>query len=183
MSEGTKLTFDLAKDISSGGNEAADCHPEIQPGEHHATALSFLGLSAQSIVGKSWDLSKRTFGAGATRRGRHRPGRSGRRKSDRGTGTRQGTAMAAGSVSLAKEISLTSAERSGSTFAFAGNTFVKGYAAVPANLKKRRAGFGESLSEAKLAAIVKEENKTRSRWSQKTVDLMADTSRIILPMS
>ena len=174
VTEGTRMTFELAKDIAAEATKRQTPYGStaVRTARSCSIAPRTIGaIHSRQVLGPS----KRTFGARERAGSAVVQGGQAAGEAMSGTGTRQGTAMASGSVSLAKEISLTSAERSGSTLAFAGNTFVKGYAAVPANLRKRASGFGESLSEAKLAGIVKEENKTRSGLSQKTIDLMADT--------
>ncbi|OGW36971.1 MAG: hypothetical protein A2X58_10400 [Nitrospirae bacterium GWC2_56_14] len=90
-------------------------------------------------------------------------------------GTRQGMELAAGSLRAAGNLSAASRDRSAAALTYAGNAFVLGYAAVPANMKKRAEEMGDSLDDAKFVDIVKEENERRRELTQPTVDLMSET--------
>jgi hypothetical protein len=92
-------------------------------------------------------------------------------------GTKQGMELAAGSLRAASNISTASATRSVATFTYAGNAFVRGYAAVPANMKKHGGKMGDSLVDAKFSKIVKEENERRKALAKPSVDLMSDTAK------
>ena len=92
-------------------------------------------------------------------------------------GTRQGAGLATGSLQAAKDISASSTDRSISALKYGGNAFVKGYVAVPSQMKKRTAEMGDSLKDAKFGGIIAEENERRKQMSQKTVDLMSTTAR------
>jgi hypothetical protein len=91
-------------------------------------------------------------------------------------GTKQGMGLVMGSMQAAKDISASSSERSARAFTFAGNSFVRGYAAVPAKMKKRTGEMGDSLTDAQFGAIVREANEKRKKWTKPTVDLMSDTT-------
>ncbi len=91
-------------------------------------------------------------------------------------GTKQGMELASGSLDAAKKISSASTARSAEAFTYAGNTFVRGYVAVPAQMKKRAAGMGDSLADAKFGGILSEENERRQAWTKPAVDLMSDTA-------
>jgi hypothetical protein len=176
VSEGTKLTYNFSKEVGSGSREGAD---EIRKfSSENSTLLLYRSSDlGKSIIGKSWDVSQKMFRSG--RKAGEAVSRDSRSLGDRISegGSRQGTELASSSLRAAKDISLSSGERSGSAFAYAGNRFIKGYAAVPAQMNKRAGAMGESLTEARLGGIVKEQNEARSEWSQKTVDLMSDTVR------
>ena len=90
-------------------------------------------------------------------------------------GSAAGDKIVSGSLSAAKDLSSSSLDRSGRAFRYAGTSFVKGYAAVPANLKKRGAAMGDNLQKMNPVEIAGRENEWRKEWSQKTVDIMSET--------
>ncbi len=174
VSEGAKLTYRLAKDINAASNTGADA---IQQYSRDNTTLLVYRSSAlgKNIVGKSWDLSKATL-----RSGENIDASISRNSASLGTmigdkGMKQGAALARSSVAVAQNISSASASRSASTLAFAKESFVRGYVMVPAKMKQRVGAMNESLTEAKLADIVIEENETRKGRSKKTVNLISNT--------
>ncbi len=174
VSEGTKLTYRLSKDIRAGGNTAAD---EIKKytRENSTLIISRSSEVGKSIIGKSWDLSKTAFKESGKIGDTiiQSAQTAGDKISEQGT--QAGMRTASQATQLAKEISSSSATRSGTALTYAGTTFVKGYVAVPSKMKQHAGEMGESLSEAKLIGIAKESYETRKEWSQKTVDLMSDT--------
>jgi hypothetical protein len=207
VSEGAKITYDLAKNINSAGNAGAG---EIRKyTRENSTLLVYRSTDlGKNIVGKSWDLSKTLLHGGAGDAIVQGSRSLGNAVSEKGTtqgtglasgsiqaardvvsssasggntisesGTKQGMELSSGSVQAAKDISASSTKRSGSALKYAGNSFVEGYAAVPAQMKKRTGEMGESLSDAKFASIAANANNTRKEWSQKTVDLMSDTAK------
>lgn len=174
VSEGTKLTYNLAKDISTASKTGADAIQQYS--QDSKTLLVYRSSEVGSnIVGKSWDLSKTTW------KSAERVDISISRNSlslgnaigDKGM--EQGMALARNSVTAAKDISSASASRSASTLAFAKESFVKGYVTVPAKMKQRVGDLGESLKDAKLAGIVKAENEKRQGRSNRAVDLISNT--------
>ncbi len=174
VSEGTKLTYNLAKDISTASKTGADAIQQYS--QDSKTLLVYRSSEVGSnIVGKSWDLSKTTW------KSAERVDTSISRNSlslgntigDKGM--EQGMALARNSVTAAKDISSASASRSASTLAFAKESFVKGYVTVPAKMKQRVGDLGESLKDAKLAGIVKAENEKRQGRSNRAVDLISNT--------
>ncbi len=90
-------------------------------------------------------------------------------------GTAQGTGMAKGSVHAAEEISAQSRTRSKAALIHGGRSFVQGYAAVPAEMKRHAGEMGDSLQNGKFKEILAAENQRRHALSQKTVDLMSET--------
>jgi hypothetical protein len=90
-------------------------------------------------------------------------------------GSLAGDKIVSGSLDLAKDLSASSIDRSGRTFRYAGTSFVKGYAAVPANLKKRAATTGVNIKMLNIIDIARSENEWRSEWSQKTINLLGGT--------
>ncbi len=174
VSEGTKLTYKVAKNISRETNDRADSIRQFTR-ENSMLIVYRSSDLGKNIVGNSWDLSKETFIAG------QRQGRAiitgsrslGTEVSDKGTA--QGMGLASGSLHAAKDISTASATRSGAALTYAGNAFVRGYVAVPSKMKKRAGEMGDSLTDAKFVGIVKESNETRKEWSKPSVDLMTDT--------
>ncbi len=176
VSEGTKLTYSLAKNISVSSNSGADA---IQNYTHDAKTLLVYRSSeiGKNIIGKSWDLSKTTWKSGE-KIDESISGRSQQMGSLIGDkGMEQGKALAQGAQSAAKDISSISASRSSSTLAYAKDSFIKGYVTVPAKLKKRAHDMGDSLADAKLTDIVNDENEKRKGRSKKTVNLISNTVR------
>lgn len=208
VSEGTKLTYRISKDMSDAANSGADAI-RTRTRENSTLLVDRSSDLGKNIIGKSWDLSKETFQS-AEQRGNAVISSSrefGDGVSDAGTrkgiglatesmqtaknivqsgaaagtslsetGTRQGMDLATGSVQAAKDIHTASAERSSAALEFGGSSFVKGYAAVPGQMKKRAGEMGDSLQDAKFGGIIAEENERRRELSQQTVDLMSDTA-------
>ena len=242
VSEGTKLTYKAAKNISSGTNAKADSIRKFS--RENSTLIVYRSSElGKSIIGTSWNLSKEAFQAGQRKgsamiAGSHVLGNEvsekgtaqgmglvsgsvqaakdivsassaqGDKISEEGTkqgmglaagsipaaknvvnassaqgdkiseeGTKQGMELAAGSLRAAHNISRASATRSAATLTYAGNAFVRGYMAVPSNMKKHAGEMGDSLIDAKFGGIVKEENERRKTLAKPSVDLMSDTVR------
>ena len=174
VSEGTKLTYSLAKDMSAASKSGADAIQHYA--EDSKTLLVYRSSEVgKNIVGKSWDLSKATLQSGekidaSISRNSASLGNTIGQK-----GMEQGTALARGSLEAAKDISSAGASRSASTLVFAKESFVKGYAAVPAKVQQRLTDMGDNLRDAKLGNIVTEENDTRQNRSNKAVNLISNT--------
>jgi hypothetical protein len=90
-------------------------------------------------------------------------------------GVAAGDNIVSGSIDLAKELSSDSINRSGKALDYGGTRFVKGYAAVPKDVKRRIERTGTNIRGLSLIDILGEENKWRKEWSQKTVDLLGGT--------
>ena len=90
-------------------------------------------------------------------------------------GGAMGDKIVSGSLEAAKDLSTSSIDRSGRAFSYAGTSFVKGYAAVPANVKKRLTATGVNLTALNITAIAGDENEWRSEWSKKTINLLGVT--------
>ena len=176
VSEGTSLTFDLAKNIQGVSGTSAD---EIKKYTRENSRLLVYRSSdlGKSIVGKSWALSKRLYEEKAQVKDDIVASSKSTGNAISEQGTEQGTGLAGKSQKAAGAISSAGLARSGSDLAFAGRTFVKGYMTVPTKIKKRVNEMGDDLSDAKLFNIFKEENETRKRWSLKTVDLISNTAK------
>ncbi|HTG01995.1 MAG TPA: hypothetical protein VK654_15550 [Nitrospirota bacterium] len=174
VSEGTKLTYRWANNIRTGSNEAAD---KIRKSSRENSMLLVYRSTdlGKSIVGKSWDLSGTVLasrgkaGDAIVRASRE----AGARTSE--SGSEQGVRLAQGSLKTAKGMSDRSRERSAGALEYAKDSFVNGYIAVPARLKKRAAAVGDSLKDAKFGSIAVSENERRREWSQRSVELVTDT--------
>ena len=176
VSEGTKLTYHVAKNIHEGSSAGADKISTFT--RENSTLLVYRSSDlGKSIIGKSWELSKTVYQSKEKIGNTVVQGSQNVGEMIGESGMQQGTALAAGSLSVAKDISSSGTARSASAFTFAGNTFVKGYVAVPSKINKRFHEMGESLSETNFSGIIKEENESRRQWSNKAVDLMSDTVR------
>jgi len=92
------------------------------------------------------------------------------------TGTHQGTELAKDSLQTAKDISASSSARSASALKYGNTTFVKGYLAIPGQMKKRAGEMGDSLQDAKFGSIIDKENNRREELSKETVDLMSEAT-------
>jgi len=175
VSEGTKITYNLSKNISSGSAIGADAIKNFT--RENSTLLVYRSSDlGKTIIGKSWEFSKTTFHAGEKTANAVIQGTQAFGTLISEKGKEQGTGLAAGSRQVARDISGASASRSGSALTYAGNAFVKGYVAVPSKMKKRAGEIGESLNDARFGAIAATENERRKLWSQKTIDLMTDTA-------
>lgn len=174
VSEGTKLSFDMAKEISKGsGNVADDIKVRAREG---STLLVYRASdTGQRIRGKSWEVSKEIFSNREKIGDRIIEGSAGFGSRISESGTEQGEKISAASLESAGEISRRSISRGKSALSYAGKSFVVGYATVPSKMKRRASDAGEALSEANFAGIVAEENENRRYWSRKNVDLISDT--------
>jgi len=174
VSEGTQLTYRLAKDMSAASNRGADAIQQYS--QDSKTLLVYRSSEVgKNIVGKSWDLSKSTLRSGekidaSISRNSHSLGNTIGQK-----GKEQGIALAQGSVTAATDISSAGSSRSASSLAFAKESFIKGYATVPAKLQQRLGDMGDNLRDARLVDIVKEENDKRQNRSNKAVNLISNT--------
>ena len=174
VSEGTRMTYRWAKDIHEGTDKASDAIRESSREGGIAIVHRSTELGGQ-IIGKTWDTSTMLF------TGREEAGNAivqGSRQSgnaiiDAGSGT--GGAVIKASVDAAAGLSSSSVSRSKETFGYAGKSFVKGYAAVPGNVKQRASSTGESLAKMNPLPMVEEGNAWRSEWSGKSIDLMSET--------
>lgn len=86
-----------------------------------------------------------------------------------------GDTMVSGSLDAAKDLSASSLERSEKALRYAGTSFVRGYAAVPANLKRRAERTGENLQRLSIVGMLGQENEWRKEWSEKTINLLGGT--------
>ncbi len=208
VSEGTKLTYRVSKSMSETTNAGADAIRKSSR-ENSTLLVERSSELGKNIIGKSWELSKKTFQSGDAVGGAISENSQalGNKISEGGSkqgaglaagsvqaakdivqagteggtalseaGTRQGTGLAAGSLQAAKDISASSSGRSASALKYGANAFVKGYATVPAKMKKRAGEIGDSLRDAKFGGIISAENERRKELSRKTVDLMSDTA-------
>ncbi len=205
IADGTRKSYELAKDVREIGKDAADAIDTAVAGGGRVLLYKSTDLGKR-IVGRSWDTASELMGSSAgqamvkeSRSGGEKivagsaeagdrivagsaeagdrmvEGSSGAGKNIITGGMAAGDKIVSGSRVLAKDLSSSSIDRSSSTFRYAGTSFVKGYAAVPANLKKRAAATGDNLQKLNPVAIVSKENEWRKEWSQKTVDLMGET--------
>ena len=205
IADGTRKSFELAKDVREIGKDAADAIDQAVAGGGKVLIYKSTDLGKQ-IVGRSWDTAGELMRSGAgeaivkeSRAGGEKivagsaaagerlvsgSGEAGDRivegssragKSIITGGMAAGDTIVSGSRVLAKDVSSSSIDRSGRTFSYAGTSFIKGYAAVPASLKKRAAATGDNLQKMNPVDIVGKENEWRGEWSRKTVDLMSET--------
>jgi hypothetical protein len=174
VSDGTKLTYSLAKDISTASARSADA---IQRYSHESKTLLVYRSSelGKNIIGRSWEFSKNTLKSGEKIDSSISRNSQSLGNTIGDTGMEQGTAIAQGAQTVAKDISSRSASRSASTLAFAKESFIKGYVTVPAKLKQRVGDMSESLTDAKLADIAKEENDKRLNRSKIAVNIISNT--------
>ena len=216
VAEGTRHTYELAKDVRAVGSEAADAIDRSMT--ENGTLIVYKSTDlGKTIVGRSWDAASHVYRSGAgrsivrsSRSGGDQIIQGGAAAGDKiiaegvGSGDRiiagggasgdriaaggieagekiaiggsaAGDKIVSGSLDLAKDLSTSSIDRSGRTFRYAGTSFVKGYAAVPANLKQRAAATGTNLRMLSPVAIVSSEDEWRKEWSQKTLVLLSET--------
>ncbi|MEK6743612.1 MAG: hypothetical protein AABZ15_08380 [Nitrospirota bacterium] len=205
IADGTKRSYELAKDVREIGKDAADAIDRSVSGGGKVLLYKSTDLGKQ-IVGRSWDTAaglmqgqagqtivresragggkivagsavagERIVAGSAGAGDRMVEGSSEAGKNVTAGGAALGDKIVTGSLNAAKDLSSSSIDRSGRAFHYAGTSFVKGYAAVPANLKKRIAATGDNLQKMNPVDIVTKENEWRKEWSQKTVDLMSET--------
>lgn len=174
VSEGTKLSFDVAKDIQAGSSNVAD---EIKGRAREESTLLVYRASETggNVRGRSWELSKELW------KERERIGsdviqNAGKTAARiRETGAKQGERIAETSLESAKEMSDRSIERGTSSLSYARKSFVLGYAAVPSKMSRRAADIGETFNDAGFAKIIGEEFKKRNSGVKKGLDIIGDT--------
>lgn len=216
VAEGTKRTYELARDVRAIGSDMADAIDRSMTENGKVLVYRSTDLG-RSIVGRSWDTAAQVYRSGAGRaivRGSREGGdkiieesaaagdrikagtkgagdriiAGGRAAGDRiiaggkesgdkivRDGAATGDKIVSGSLDLAKDLSTSGIERSGRTFRDAGTSFVKGYAAVPGNIRKRAAATGTNLKLLSPIGIVSSEDEWRKEWSEKTLVLLSDT--------
>lgn len=174
VSEGTKRTYRAARGVEAGGDADAKLIGRFVS-DNGVLLVDRSSALGKRIVGKSWDLSKATFAAARTTGGAVAGGAAALGDRVGGVGARSGTAFAADALSAAKTISSEGVARSTAAFGLAANRFVRGYAAVPADLRQRARDAGEQLEGAKFAGIARDEDEARARRSHRAVDLMVGT--------
>lgn len=205
VAEGTKRTYELAKDVRAIGGDAAEAIDRSMTENGKVLVYRSTDLG-KSIVGRSWDAAEQVMRSDAgrtivrgSREGANRIIEGSAAAGDRiieggkASGDRiieggiesgdrmieggsvAGDKIVSGSLDLAKELSSSSIDRSGRTFRFGGSRFVKGYAAVPGNVKKRVVRTGANIQNLGLISILAEENEWRKEWSQRSVILMSET--------
>mgnify|MGYP001574185803 FL=1 len=174
VSEGAELTFSVAENIKIGSFSGAD---EIRRLSKKSGSLLIYRSSelGRNIVGKSWEFSLETkedidrMGASISKWS-VKKGESIERK-----GVSQGREMAGDSIEMAGKVSEKSLKRAGASVTYAKESFVLGYAALPARTKERARKVGDSISDLSIVKIIKEEDERRGRWAGKAVDLFGET--------
>ena len=174
VSEGTKLTYRMAKGVHEETGAVAD-HINRFSRKNSTLLVSRSSALGTAIIGKSWDISKSMY------KGKKRTGDAIIEGTDkagkviRDVGTEQGKDVAKLSFGAAKEISSSGTSRAKQTFSFAGKSFVKGYALVPSRMKARGKAIGKRAEEANPLNVVQKDNKLRKQWSQHSLDLLSRT--------
>lgn len=174
VAEGTKMTYHLAGDLHEGSGELAEA---IKARSREGSKLLVYRSSevGKAVIGQSWQLSKDLFQQGGTLGEQIGSGSQQAGSALAAGGTAAGQALARGSLSAAGEWSQGSRERSAAAFGFAGKSFIRGYATVPARIKERGIALGDNLDAMNPLTIGREENGWRQEWSQKSVDLLSNT--------
>lgn len=174
VAEGTKMTWKLGSRLHEGTSELTG-QIRSRSREGSTLLLSRSEALGKDIIGTSWQLS------GDVMARRKQIGDSVRDsmvaagdKVD-AEGTRQGSALASGSRSLAAELSEGGIARSKGALKYGATSFVTGYATVPARLKQRGAALNESIGDLNLARNMEQENSWREKISGSCVDLMGST--------
>lgn len=174
VSEGTKLSFDVAKDIQAGSSNVAAEIRRRAKGE--STLLVYRASeTGGNVRGRSWELSKELWrerekiGSGIIQD----VGETATRISEKGE--RHGERIAETSLESARDISSRGIERGTSSLSYARKSFVLGYAAVPSRIGRRAEEVGDALNEAGFTRIVGEEFKKRSSGVKKGLDIIGDT--------
>ena len=205
IADGTNKSYELFKDIQGISKDAADAidHSMTEGGKTLVYKSSELGKSIggrswdtskdliRSDAGLTVVQASRAGGnkivAGAAAAGEQiaAESSSGGKKIAKGSvsggkeiisdGVAAGDKIVSGSIDLAKDLSADSIDRSGKALDYGGTRFVKGYAAVPKDVKRRIERTGTNIRGLSLIDILGEENKWRKEWSQKTVDLLGGT--------
>ncbi|MFO0707164.1 MAG: hypothetical protein U0412_09945 [Nitrospira sp.] len=174
LAEGTTLSYHMAEGIHQATDTLTD---ELKKATRENSVLlaSRSWADAKGIVGKSWELSKETaadmdrLGIAMIERSLQRGDALSGRMSE------QGRRLVRRSLEQAQDLSKGGTTRASDALSFAGERFVKGYAAVPANAKARAKTVGDDIRELNLPGIVDEESERRRRWSKQMTDLAGET--------
>lgn len=173
VSEGTKTSFNLAKGISEGGSRVYD---DIRSRSKEGSTLLIYRSSeaGKDIIGRSFELSGETW-RNREKIGDSVIGEAKRLGSNIGeSGGRQGDRITAGSIEATKEISAGGASRAAKALSYGKESFIVGYATVPSRVKKRAAELGDNIENLNIVKIAGEEDKWRSDWHRKSLELMSD---------
>lgn len=176
VSEGTKLSYRLAKGIRKGTLNATNAIREFS--RPHSTLLVYRSSDiGKQIFGNSWKLSQEAV---------HDIKRLGidiieqtQKNSETiyRDGSLKGRQIKEDFHKRAQKISSQTTSHGKSSLFYAKDTFIKGYAVLPEKLKDRIVEMGEDLEKAKFRRILTEENRRRREWSEKATDLMGKTIR------
>lgn len=175
VSEGTKLTFKVAKGSRETGNDLADYIRE-----HSRDGSVWL-------LDRSWDKGKELIGTSWTFPGQLKMdmdkaaqnlAESSTRLGDRlnTQGTENGKALIRHSRDFSKEFYADRVQGARASMALAQTRFVKGYLAVPEKLKNNMTAAGENLDKADLSHVIEQEHRWRKEASGKTKDLILETT-------
>ena len=174
LAEGTTLSYHMAEGIHQATDTLTDELKKVTR-ENSTLLASRSWAEAKGIVGKSWELSKETaadmdrLGIAMIERSLQRGDALSGRMSE------QGRRLVRRSLEQAHDLSKGGTTRASDALSFAGERFVKGYAAVPANAKARAKSVGDDIRELNLPGIVDEESERRRRWSKQMADLAGET--------
>lgn len=174
VSEGTKISFNLAEGISEGGKRFSD---EIKGRSKEGSTLLIYRSSeaGKEIIGKSWKFSGDTWrnreeiGGGIVEETRT----LGRNIGE--SGGKQGDRITEGTIAASKEISLSGSTRAGKALSYGKESFIVGYAAVPARMKRRASEIGDNIEKLNIIDIAEKEDEWRRDWSNKSIELVSDT--------
>lgn len=174
VAEGTKMTWKLGSRLHEGTSELTG-QIRSRSREGSTLLLSRSVAMGKNIIGTSWRYS----GDALSRREqigdsvRDSMTAAGDRVNEQGT--RQGSAMASGSQTLAGELSKGGITRGKGALNYGATSFVTGYATIPAKLKQRGAALNKSIADLNLARKMEHENSWREKMSGSCVDLMGST--------
>ena len=175
VSIGTEKTYNLSEDIYSGGKQFADTVTQYsRPGGMLLMKRSV--DHAQYITGQSWQAAKSSAkflwntGDDITDASL----RSASMMSSNGLSASE--TLFDASITSGKHISSTMLNHSEDAFDYAGNEFIKGYAALPENLSKRGANMSPTPSWHRYASSAKKVNTWREQSSDSMAFFVKDAS-------
>jgi hypothetical protein len=171
VSEGTRLSFRAAADVRDGGD--ADAYFIRKHVRDNGVVLVYRSSAlGKRIVGKPWERFKADFAADPTA-GAALTNATDSAGAQLAAASPGGVRLAKTSGAAAADLARSGIRRSGAAFDDALDRFVKGYATVPTEMKKRAREAGEQFSSAGFAEAGRNANETRESSSHAVVDLFA----------
>jgi hypothetical protein len=172
---GTKLSLDYAKNIKKKGEQLGGNVTEVTRPVGALIINRSFNFTKDTTL-ESWEFGKkaanamRQYGIDIT----ENAAKSGDEITDSMTNT--GKKLISESWVMAKDISGKSNSEAKKSILYAGNTFIKGYAAVPENLSQRAKSIAKASNPDHFTKAITNANTERGKYSGIMTDLIVNTT-------